>query len=460
MTAVVLPIVVILVLVGVNGLFVAAEFALVGARRSRLQTLADGGSRGARWLLGVFDRPLGKDGYIAVAQLGITLASIGLGMYGEPAVARWLYGPFEQWGLSNAASHTVGFIVALSAITYLHVVFGEMIPKALALQAPEDVSTRVSPLMRVFAVVFRPMVAVLNGMAMGLMRLLRIPEPDARMALHTSAELEIVTDEAADSGQLGAMQRELIRNIFDLGERRAEELMTSRARIEALDVATAPEEVTARIAASSRSRYVVVDGDLDHVVGVLHIKDFIRASHRGLPLDLDQLARPMPSVAATTTAEQLLARLKRDRIHASLVVDEFGGTLGFVTLDDVVAEVMEEQAVDDSPASVVHDDGSLTLDGEVTLAELRDDHGITLTHPMVTTIAGIVLAEHGTVPEPGVRVDFQGHALVVAEVEGRKITQVRVRVPDGDPAAGDSAAREASTGQAASGEKPHPPEAG
>jgi len=132
----VLPVVVILLLVLLNGLFVAAEFALVASRRSRLNALAESGNGAARWLVGVFDRPTGKDGYIAVAQLGITLASIGLGMYGEPAIAKWLYGPFEAWGLSYDAAHTVGFIVALSLITFMHVVFGEMIPKALALQAP------------------------------------------------------------------------------------------------------------------------------------------------------------------------------------------------------------------------------------------------------------------------------------------------------------------------------------
>jgi CBS domain containing-hemolysin-like protein len=175
---VLLPIFVILGLVAVNGVFLAAEFALVGSRRSRLQTLAAGGSRGARWLLGVFDRPAGKDGYVAVAQLGITLASIGLGMYGEPAVASWLYGPLESWGLSGAAAHTLGFVVALSGITAMHVVLGEMIPKALALQAPEPVSLRVNPGMRLFALVFRPMVVVLNSTAFALMRLLRIPEPD------------------------------------------------------------------------------------------------------------------------------------------------------------------------------------------------------------------------------------------------------------------------------------------
>ena len=133
---VIVPIVAVVALVAINGVFVAAEFALVGSRRTRILALANDGRRSARWLLGVFDRPTGKDSYIAVAQLGITLASIGLGMYGEPAIAHWLYDPFESLGLSEAAAHTVGFLVALSIITYLHVVLGEMIPKALALASP------------------------------------------------------------------------------------------------------------------------------------------------------------------------------------------------------------------------------------------------------------------------------------------------------------------------------------
>jgi CBS domain containing-hemolysin-like protein len=429
-STVVIPIAVIIALVIVNGVFVAAEFALVGARRSRLQTLADGGNRAARWLLGVFDRPTGKDGYIAVAQLGITLASIGLGMYGEPAVARWLYGPFESWGLSSAASHTVGFILALSAITYMHVVFGEMIPKALALQSPERVSLRVNPIMRSFGVLFRPMVSVLNTVALGLMRLLRIPEPDQRLALYTSAELAIVTDEAADSGQLGAMQRDLIQNIFDLDERRAEELMTSRSRMEVLDVSASPKAVSTTIMTSPRSRYPVVDGGMDNVVGLLHIKDFIRADQQGSgAVDLRRLVRPLPSVAATATAEQVLERFKRDRTHASLVVDEFGGTLGLVTMDDVIAEVMDDQVAGPSH-SVRHDDGSFSIDGEVTLAELRDDLGIDLASSEVTTVAGLVLAELGIVPDVGTTVRTGGYELTVEGTEGHKITQVHLRSSD------------------------------
>lgn len=426
-TSVVVPLAVIFFLVVVNGIFVAAEFALIGARRSRLQVLAEGGSKPARWLVGVFDRPLGKDGYIAVAQLGITLASIGLGMYGEPAVAHWLYGPFEDLGLSTAAAHTVGFVIALSGITYMHVVLGEMIPKALALQAPETVSLRVNPMMRTFGLVFRPMVAVLNAAALGLMRLLRIPEPDQRLALYTSAELAIVTDESAGSGQLGAMQRNLIRNVFDLDERTAEELMSSRSRIEALDVDTPPDEITARITASGRSRYPVIDGSLDRVVGVLHIKDFIRAQQRGSSLSPRDLARPIPTVAATASAEVVLDRFRRLRIHVALVVDEHGGTLGLVTMDDVIAEVMDDEDHSADSEAVRHDDGSLSLDGEVTLAELEEDHGIVLTNPKVTTIAGIVLAATGVLSTSGTTVTVDGYGLTVEELVGRKITRIRIQ---------------------------------
>jgi CBS domain containing-hemolysin-like protein len=427
---VVMPIVVIAVLVVVNGVFVAAEFAIVGSRRSRLHQLAEGGSRAARWLVAIFDHPTGKDGYIAVAQLGITLASIGLGMYGEPAVAGWLYGPFEDWGLSNGAAHTVGFIVALSGITYLHVVLGEMIPKALALQAPERVSLRVNPLMRTFGLVFRPMVVLLNATALGLMRLLRIPEPDQRLALYTSAELAIVTDEAAESGQLGRMQRDLIRNVFDLDARTAEELMTSRSHLEAVDVADTAADVEARIASSSISRYPVVDGSLDRVIGLLHIKDVIRARQDGESFDVRELARPIPTLAATADAEQVLERFRRDRTHAALVVDEFGGTLGLVTLDDIIAEVMDDELRAERAAAVRHDDGSFTVDGETTLVELRDDYGVDLTHPEVTTVAGVILAAAPTLPEVGATVALQGWTMTVQAMERHKITLVRLARSD------------------------------
>ena len=441
MTGVILPIIAVVALVAINGLFVAAEFSLVASRRSRINALADSGNRAARWLLGVFDHPTGKDSYIAVAQLGITLASIGLGMYGEPAIAHWLYDPFESLGLSEAAAHTVGFIVALSLITYLHVVLGEMIPKALALSQPEGTSLRVNPVMRTFSLIFRPAVTFLNWTALSLMRLLRIPEPDKTLSLYSSQELAIVTDEAAAGGELPELQRDIIHNIFDLEDRTAEELMTSRSHIRAIEHDADRATIAALVDSTPTSRFPVFVDDLDHVIGILHVKDFVRISQSDDPLDLKTLVRRLPTVSGKTGADVLLARFRNERIHAALVVDELGGTIGLVTLDDIISEVIDDPAGDHDLPAVIHDDGSATLDGETTLTELSEDYGFEFSHDAVTTLAGLVLAETGTVPEVGTSVESQGHELTVENVDGYKLTQIRVTrldEPGGDPEPTDS----------------------
>ena len=171
----------------------------------------------------------------------------------------------------------------------------------------------------------------------------------------------------------------------------------------------------------------MVDGSLDKVVGVLHIKDFIRAQQRGGSLALTDLMRRIPTVPGTANAEFVLERFRRDRTHAALVVDEFGGTLGIVTMDDIIADVMNQETDSVERAAVLHDDGSLSLSGEVTLHELETDHGIVLDHPDVTTIAGVVLAVTAVLPTVGATVDVQGNELTVEEVRGRKITRIRVQ---------------------------------
>jgi len=421
-----LAILIILILVAINGVFVAAEFALVGARRSRLSTLANGGSAAARRLVGIFDKKGGKDGYIAIAQLGITLASIGLGMYGEPAVAAWLYPRLEGFGLSYDQSHVLGFIIALGAITYLHVVFGEMIPKALALQVPEKVGLSVDPIMRFFGLLFRPMVFVLNQTAFGLMRVLGIPDPDKSTLLYSSKELEIATEEVAASGQLDKAQRMLIDNIFDMEERTAEELMTSRSRMSAIALETSLEEVAALIASSPKSRYPVFSQSLDDIGGVLHVKDFIRARIAGRVDRLSAVTRPLPRVAATTTATELLALFKKQRTHAALVVDEHGGTLGFVTMDDLVEDLIDEEPTAESDWIRKTPEGGLLMDGEVTLAELSEDYGVVFDDVDVVTIAGLALSVRGVMPDQGEQVEVSQYRLTIEETSGFKITRIRL----------------------------------
>lgn len=430
MSDVLIPIAAILALVIVNGVFVGAEFALVGARRSRFETMAKNDNSAAKWLLRVFDRDGGKDAYIAIAQLGITLASIGLGMYGEPAVAKWLYGPLENIGLSYDQSHAVGFVIALGGITFLHVVFGEMIPKAMALQSPERVSISLNPVMRLFGVLFRPMVILLNKIAFALMRLLGIPDPGKSAMLYSAQELEIVTGDVAASGQLEDAQVRLIENIFEMKDRTAEELMTSRGRMIAITADANAEQVTATIAQETLARYPVYGASLDDIWGVLHVKDFIRNRVADAGSDLKAIIRPLPRVAGGMSAFDLMTLFKKQRVHAALVVDEFGGTLGFVTMDDLVADLIDETGGPGLDWFQVLPDGTMLLDGEVTLAELEEDHGLAIDHPEVSTVAGLFLAEDGVLPSTGRRVKFKNYSFVAEEVRGMKILRVRLeRLP-------------------------------
>jgi CBS domain containing-hemolysin-like protein len=423
---VLLPIAAILALVTVNGIFVGAEFALVGARRSRFETLAQAGNGAARLLLRVFDEKGGKDAYIAIAQLGITLASIGLGMYGEPAVAKWLYEPLEGLGLSYEQSHAVGFVIALSGITFLHVVFGEMIPKAMALQSPEKVSLSLNPIMRLFGLLFLPMVFVLNRVAFGMMRMLGIPDPGKGAMLYSAQELEIATGEVAASGQLNDVQTRLIENIFEMEDRTAEELMTSRARMIAIPVASDVARIAAIISSEKLARYPVYGASLDDVVGMLHVKDFIRNRVSEVEASLQSIIRPLPRVPARLSSYDLMTLFKKQRVHAALVVDEFGGTLGFVTMDDLVADLIDEDVGAASDWIQVLPDGSMLLDGEVTLNELEEDYKLTLAHSEVSTVAGLFLAQRGMVPSIGDIVEFRGIRLVAEDIRGVKIVRVRV----------------------------------
>ncbi len=423
---VVVPLVVIVLLVAANAVFVAAEFAVVAARPMRLRALAaSGGGRGAAWLLALLERPTGKDGYVAIAQLGITLASIGLGMYGEPAVAAWLYAPIEALGLPTAVAHGVGFAIALGFITYLHVVFGEMIPKALALQAPERTAVAVNLLMRSFGLLFRPMVWLLNQTALGLMRLLGIREPGSTSLLHTGKELAIMTGEVAESGQLNSVQRQLIGNILELEDRTAEQLMTSRARLRAIAVDTPVDVLSRLVADEPLSRYPVYEDSLDNVLGLMHVKDYIRMRVRNEPVDLRRLLRPLPAISAGASADELLAVFKRDRVHAARVVDEFGGTLGLVTLDDLISDVIEDNAPSDDRIRPLGTD-AWSVDGEVTLAELAEDHDVRFRQEDVVTIAGLFLVHHGMLPKPGDSAACDDYILTVEEMQGLKISRLRI----------------------------------
>ncbi len=433
MTTYLIPSLIILALVVINGLFVAAEFALVAARKARMDKFVEAGNRAAVRVRRVLASPANQDRYIATAQLGITLASIGLGMYGEEVIAEWLLAPLERWGIagSGALAHTVAVVVAVALMTYLHVVIGEMVPKAMALIAPEKTALRVSPPMAVFGTVFAPLVWLLNALGNLCLRALGIPIA-GHGQFYSVRELEHLVDESAEEGEVQERQHELIDNIFSFSEREVGQLMTPRPRVVGLDADGNLKDVM-HLLEEGYSRFPVFEKDLDHIVGILHVKDYIKAQTTGLDTDLRHLMRRAPRVPEHLPAESLLAAFKRLKIHMAVVMNEYGGTAGIVTLEDLLAEVVGEVQDEDDTVSLRElEPGVLQARGDVLLADLNRLYDLELATDRSETVGGFVLDELGRPPAVGDTAAVKGLSLSVEAVDGLAIREVKIVLPPPD----------------------------
>lgn len=432
LTAVFAPIAVVAVLILLNGLFVAAEFAIVGSRPSRIEHEGDGGWA-PRYLRRILEDASGQDRYIAIAQVGITLATIGLGMYGEPSVASWLYGPLERLpGVGTTLAHTIGTVLAVGGLTYLHVVIGEMIPKAMALQAPERTALSVAWPMRLAGLVFLPLVAVLNGIATLLLRALRVPIVHGESRLYTPEELVYLVRESHRRGAVSESEQELIANIVDFGDRRVRDLMVPRTRVEGIPLDEDLALIEERMNTLPFSRYPVYRDDLDHVVGIVHVKDVIRQQAKDEPFDLRTLVRRVPRVPESMPAERLLAAYQRLHVHMAVVVDEYGGTSGIVTLDDligeIVGEVEDEFSATEGPELEALGEGRYRVDGAMSLHDLNEELDLELASEAADTIAGLALEELQRAPEADDEVEVAGLRLRVTEVDGLAIRALEMQV--------------------------------
>ncbi len=428
------PLAILAVLILVNAVFVAAEFAVIASRRIRMEGLAET-SATAKSVLKIVSDTRNQDRYIAVAQVGITLVTVALGMYAEPTIAAWLYGPLERWfGVSEAAAHTIATVGVLFAITYLHVVIGEMVPKAMALHAPEATAIGVHPVMRVLAFVFSPGVILLNAIAGAFLRMMKLPLHAGHHRLHSTNELEMLVKESTEGGVIEVDQRNLIEAIFDFGEREVYQCMTPRTRVYGLPVDATTDDVIELMAQSKHSRFPVYDGDLDHILGILHVKDFIRTqTERPGAVDLLGLLRRAPRVPLHMNSAKLLASFKRLRVHMAIVMDEYGGTEGIVTLEDlieeVVGEVYDEHDQSSDPEISLDGDGNLLVEGEVLIEDFDELYPGALTSEDANTIGGLVLEELGRPAQVGDEVTSNGALLKVVQVDGLAVKQIQIILP-------------------------------
>lgn len=431
---------IILLLVLLNGVFVAAEFAIIGVRPSRMEQLAEEGNARARKVLDVLRSSQQQDRYIATAQVGITLASLGLGMYGEPQIAGFLE-PVLERVLNGAVSptllHTVAFVISLSFVTYLHVVLGEMVPKTQALAAADKAVLWLIRPMALAQAVLSPAVSFLNSIGNWLLlNVLRIPPAQGHMRLHSPEELELIVSESAEGGLLNQEEEEMILNIFDFSERQVGQVMTPRRKVQAIASDMPLAELLAFVASSNNSRFPVYEGDLDHVIGILHLKDLIHQQlHKRGSMDIRLIVRPAPSVPEYQRVEKLLAAFKRQRIHMAVVLDEFGGMAGIVTLEDlieeVVGEVRDEFDVEKEPFALV-EPGVIEVAGNFLLDDLADHIylGDEEALPDVETVGGLIVSALGRPPQRGDEISADGDVrFVVLDIDGLAVARARVEYP-------------------------------
>ncbi|HEX9922385.1 MAG TPA: hemolysin family protein [Anaerolineae bacterium] len=439
LSSLILPGLIILVLIGLNGLFVLAEFAIIGVRDTQIEEKANEGSRVGRNVLSILRSPNKQNRYIATAQLGITIASLGLGMVGEPQIGHFIE-PYLAWLMGHRLSETVilslGSLIAVSLLTYLHIVLGEMVPKSVALSTPVKAVFAISRPMGVAQTIFTIPVLILNGIGDGLLRLFRI-HPDAGSGrLHSPEELELIVAESAEEGILKKSEEEMIRKIFDFTERQVNQIMTPRPKVEAIVQDMPLPELLKRVTESNHSRFPVYDEDLDHIIGVLHIKDLVRQQTRLKGnFDIRLLLRPAPVVPEHYPVKKLLAALKRQRTHMAIVLDEFGGTAGIVTLEDlveeVVGEVRDEFDLEYEPFVQVAP-GVIEVAGNYLIDDLIEDIQLHETEslPDVETVGGLIMTKLGRLPQVGDKITINDRVqFTVLAVEGLAVARAQVEFP-------------------------------
>jgi len=429
-----LRLIAIVVLVAANAFFVAAEFALVASRRTRIEGMIRRGDRKARTV-----RKALSDLYrlLSATQLGITLTSILLGYVAEDTVAHL----FRDWfaslprGLDFLTRGGIASIVAVGAISFLHVVFGELVPKTWAITHPETTSRWVATPLIVFSWITRPFNFFLNASARLVLRLLGIKSSSPELdRVHSPEEIRMLVQQSRKTGGLDAGDARLLEGVFEFSEKNARDVMTPRTQMVALPAEASLAEAADRVAAAGRSRYPVTGESLDDVVGIVHAKDILRGLLSGAEAPVQEIARPPFFVPGTREVEDVLADMKRQKVHLAIVLDEFGGTAGLVTMEDLLEEIVGpiydeyDQAPAAAPAGATGSTGSGVpiLPGSTEISDVNRMLKLHLDDADYTTIGGLLFGRLGRLPKVGDRVNLEGATFEILEMDSRRVGRVRV----------------------------------
>ena len=422
-------------LVLANGFFVAAEFSLVSVRRTRIAELVARGEASAALVQKAIQDP---DRVIAATQLGITLASLGLGWIGEPALAHLLYPIVALFpaAIQSGISHSLAAGLAFAMITFLHVVVGELAPKSIALQNPERTSLVVAGPTLLTERIFKPVIWALNGAGNALLRLVGVQPASGHLLVHSVEELRMLVKASMEGGVVQADESEMLHAVFDFGELVVRQVMIPRTEIIAVEADTPLKEIISLVSQSTYTKFPIYEDNQDTIIGIVHIKDLLMAMQspdceRCIARDF---AREPIFVPETISVNALLREFRVNRQHIAIVMDEYGGTAGLVTLEDLLEEIVGE--VSDpfdvgNPEIQTQPDGSVLIDGLTLIEEVNEELGLDLQDPDYDTIAGYVLGRLGRIPQMHDRVEGDGVNLQVVEMDAMRIARLALTRLDG-----------------------------
>lgn len=423
-----LKITAVVLLVLANAFFVAAEFSLVSVRSTRITELVAQGNQAAKSVQRALQNP---DRVIAATQLGITLASLGLGWIGEPALAGFIRPIVEFFPVrfQEGVSHSVSAGIAFALITFLHVVVGELAPKSIALQNPEKTSLAIAQPTLWTEVIFKPAIWALNGTGNFLLRLVGVKPASGHGLVHSVEELKMLVTASAQEGVVEAEEREMLHAIFDFGDLLVRQVMVPRTEIIAVEADARLPELISMVNNSNYTKFPVFDDNLDQILGIVHVKDMVQAMRES-----DWQTRPVRSllreaifVPETISVSTLLSQFRANRQHIAIVLDEFGGTAGLVTLEDLLEEIVGEVSGPFdrvSPDFQTLPDGSILIDGMTLIEDVNEQLGLDLHDPHYDTIAGYMLGKLGRIPKVKDTIEDDRVVMQVEAMDGLRIARL------------------------------------
>ncbi|RAJ82341.1 CBS domain containing-hemolysin-like protein [Chitinophaga dinghuensis] len=407
-----------IILVLLNGFFVAAEFAIVKVRSSQINASEGASKRATKAAKHVLSN---LDGYLAATQLGITLASLGLGWVGESVVTTLVLNFMDAIGLhiTESAAHAVAIPVAFFIITVLHIVFGELAPKSMAIRKPLPTTLAVAMPLRFIFIIFRPFIWLLNGLANSILRLFGL-QPAGESEIHSEEELKLIISESQEGGAIEETERELIQNVFEFDDSRVKEIFTHRKNLSALDISLPFDQLVNQVITDGYSRYPVYDNTLDELKGVIYTKDLVKGVHEKKVTDISQILKPVYYVPDSMKIKDLLRTFQLQRIQMAVVTNEFGDTEGIVTMEDILEELVGDiQDEHDHEAPIVEkkDDITYIVNAHENLSDINEH----LPYPLpesehYETLSGLINYVHGNIPREGDVVRLERYEVLILKM--------------------------------------------